>query len=610
MRTLLIVLISVSFSFGQNIKDITNQVISTSDNDSIIVSEISSWIIDNIEFNTKIFKEDKIYSIDYITKNKLATPNGFALLFSKMLNIANIKNSTVDGYYKGVFYENGDAVLRANHIWNAVFINEEWHLFDLTLAKGIIVNPETTNANKHKLEFINKYNKYMLFADPTEFRKTHLPLQKYWQLSSKPITVDEFTKGIYIKNTSSKYDFISDIDKNTYRKRELNKMLATYDIAYKENNKNIMIVGLQNYKLAKQKYSKVERGSVSDELDYKKAIALVNRYNQQVVLKYNAHIRNVKQEYRRKTTNSKTFSTSNLKVINENIRIVKRDIIERDKIIVNFNNKNKLYNDLIGKYKSSIIESDNNINSNINIILEQDKLNDLYKKLDSISLILKSINTDAIKHNTNYIINIEDSISSLLLERIELENHKNTFIINFGWNNILVFEKINDSITSNRLKTNLQLNIINSNIDTSYFKNIGSIKVLVQNAENQYNLMTSEVVSDTIFSLFNKKMNMIYNDAQTIFTSNINALKVITTRLDGNYNEQNKELLSLLNMQLKSEKDRLVNVGNYYNELMNNEINIFNSAIEKCNIRITKPFNKYLKDGCQEFPIVEFIYFE
>ena len=64
-----------------------------------------------------------------------------------------------------------------NHAWNAVKIQERWHLVDVTWDAGHI-----EGKIYHK-----QYGTAYLFADPRQFLYTHFPTDAKWQLLQRPM---------------------------------------------------------------------------------------------------------------------------------------------------------------------------------------------------------------------------------------------------------------------------------------------------------------------------------------------------------------------------------------------------------------------------------------
>lgn len=604
IRVLFILIISITVSYSQNsesVKELTNQIVNDNDNDSIKVAKISNWIINNIKFNTKAFKTNEIFTCDETIKKKAATNQGYSNLFAKMLDFAKIKNSQITGYYKGVFYENGDKFLRANHIWNAAFINNKWYLFDITLASGYLQNASLTNANTQKLKWVKSYNKDMLFADIYNFRKTHLPLQKYWQLINTPITITEFEQNIFVKKRNENYDYIKQIDANYVKHPKLKNILKSYDIAFKENPNNVSIIGIKYNMQAIDLFQPIKKRSVSDEADYKKIISKINSLNKRASLQFASHIRNVKKEYKLRAVKNKTFSTKNTKQINTEIKTTNQDIAKRQKIIEQLNKKNETFLSLIETYEKSKINYENKAPAIASDISTYTKLKKEYSEIINILNNIKQIDTDTIEYKIKSINILEDSVNKMLSYRLNYEEQKTNFINNFSFNRLSIYNNINDFIELYKNIISKLITEFNSNVDTSYFNIETKLKLLVKRAEIHYKkaktIIVSKKMEDSIFTLLNNTIDSIYNNAQFVLKANISSFKPMIKNLNKGYFNNYKNILSELEKQLKAETERYNNFNEYYNQLQNQEINLFNSFISKCNKRITKSYNDYKKEG-------------
>ncbi len=613
----LILFLSISIAYGQNykaVKALTNQIINVNDEDSVKVVKISKWITKNIKLNTKAFKTNELLTCDEIIKKKQATNQAYSKLFAKMLDYAKIKNSQITGYYKGIFYENNDKFLRANHKWNTAFINGKWYLFDLTLASGYLQNNNTTNANPQKLKWIKSYNKDMLFADIYNFRKTHLPLQKYWQLTNTPITLIEFEQNILTKKKTENYNYLKQIDANYIKHPKLKNIIKNFDIAFKDNPKNVSLMGIKYNMQAVYSFEPIKKRSVSNDAEYKKAISKINNLNKQASMQFASHIRNIKKEYKLKGIKNKSFSTKNTKQINAEIKIVNQAIAKRQKIIEQLNKKNEIFLSLIQTYEKSKINDENKIIAKPVEISAKVKLTKEYNALTNTLNTIIKIDTDTIKYKIKSINILEDSVNKMLNYRLNYEKQKTNFINNFSFNRLSIYNNINDSIKSYKKIISELISVFNSNVDTSYFSIETKLKRMVKLAEIHYKkaktIITSKKMENSILALLNNTIDSVYYNAQLVLKANISKFKPMIKNLNKAYFNNYKKILSELNEQQKSEIIRYNNFTEYYNQLQNTEINLFNSFIEKCNKRITKSYDDYKKEGVEPIGEVKLIFVE
>lgn len=87
-----------------------------------------------------------------------------------------------------------------NHEWNTVRLNGTWKMVDVTWGAGFF------NNNK---KYIQQYNPYYLFADPTELIHTHLPTNARWQLLTSPVTTMHFHQEVHYHAGFFQNDIIS-----------------------------------------------------------------------------------------------------------------------------------------------------------------------------------------------------------------------------------------------------------------------------------------------------------------------------------------------------------------------------------------------------------------
>jgi len=617
IRLTFILIISISVSYSQNskaVKELTKKIFSENDNDSIKVVKVCNWITKNIKLNTKAFKTQQTLSCDEIISKKIATNQGYSLLFSKILDYAKIKNSQITGYYKGVFYEKNDEFLRANHMWNAVFIQDRWYLFDITLASGYLQNASSTNAYLQKLKWVKSYNKDMLFVDINYFRKTHLPLQKYWQLTNTPITITEFEQNIFVKKKNEKYDYKKQIDANYVKRPKQKDILKNFKIGLKENQKNISLEGLKYNIQAMKKFKPVKRRSISNEGDYKKTIAEINKLNKQASLQFASHIRNVKKLYKQKATRNKNYTTKNTRIINDEVKTINIAIIKRERIIEQFNKKNEIFSSMIEAYEKKKINDENKTYASKNDISKNTKLVTEFNELKKLLELIKKINIDTIKLKIENINILEDSVCKLLSYRYNYEKQKTNFINNFSFNRLSVYNNVVDSISWYKKTTLSLVTEFNSNVDTSYFNIESKIKLLIKQAESHYKkaktIIVSKKMDNSVFALFNNTIDSIYMSSQQILKTNTSAFKPMIKKLGKAYLSTNKDVLSELENQQKAETERYDNFTKYYNELLNQEVNLFNSFTDKCNKRITRSYDDYKKQGSESLEEVKLIFVE
>jgi hypothetical protein len=71
-----------------------------------------------------------------------------------------------------------------NHAWNAVFLNNQWHLCDPTWASGYV--------NSGRTEFTRKFNENYFLTNPGLFITQHYPTNSSWTLLTNKPSLKQF----------------------------------------------------------------------------------------------------------------------------------------------------------------------------------------------------------------------------------------------------------------------------------------------------------------------------------------------------------------------------------------------------------------------------------
>lgn len=140
------------------------------------------WITDNIEYNYGHRTADP----DKAVKNKKAVCIGYAMLFKEMCTSAGIECEVITGYSKTRTTDINRKLKKTDHAWNAIKLNDEWYLLDVTWATSYY------DTRNHK--FIKEFDELFYLTPPEIFAKNHLPKDKKWQLLNKPVSKRIFTE--------------------------------------------------------------------------------------------------------------------------------------------------------------------------------------------------------------------------------------------------------------------------------------------------------------------------------------------------------------------------------------------------------------------------------
>lgn len=125
-------------------------------------------------------KKEEKRIINKAMETKKANCYGYSLIVKEVCDLLKIESVIISGYAKGSLFDIGKNNLIKNHAWNAVKINNEWKLLDISWAVGYLVTEQETA------------NDYYYFKSPNEFVNQHLPANPKWQLTPNKVSKKDF----------------------------------------------------------------------------------------------------------------------------------------------------------------------------------------------------------------------------------------------------------------------------------------------------------------------------------------------------------------------------------------------------------------------------------
>lgn len=229
---------------------------------------IFAWVATNIKYDYKQYFSGQGASsetdIMRILKKKRAICFQYAELMNFLCAKADIHSVTVTGYAKDRLFDINDTIYFDNHAWNAVKLNDKWHVYDVTWAAGgyeyrptkftekltrlqqrifdkhvkdlkrkiilkqakneycnipkkrevkrftvrglpffwrVIYKTLNIFPKRYKIDHGKLHNKNYFLTDPRLFAITHFPNVPYWSLTSEISSVRDYSAD------SSYYDF-------------------------------------------------------------------------------------------------------------------------------------------------------------------------------------------------------------------------------------------------------------------------------------------------------------------------------------------------------------------------------------------------------------------
>jgi transglutaminase/protease-like cytokinesis protein 3 len=164
------------------------------------VDAIFYWVTDNIEYDYEALNNSKPYpefdikptfdTVEYhrlynesvaniVLQRKKGICDGYSRLFKSLCNHAGIQCEVVNGKTKDPL--NNDLM---GHAWNAVKIENKWHLVDPTWASG------------HGIDTFNKERDLFYYLTPPEILfLNHYPNDQRWTLMDKSYNLEKFRQS-------------------------------------------------------------------------------------------------------------------------------------------------------------------------------------------------------------------------------------------------------------------------------------------------------------------------------------------------------------------------------------------------------------------------------
>lgn len=147
----------------------------------------------------KNLEEYKADLLKKVIKKKKGVCDDYSLLFHSIVRELGYNSFIVEGLTKK---ENGKVTKSSSHSWNAVEVDGQWKLYDVTWGSGYV---------NEKKKFVKKYSDKWYEVSPDDLIKTHLPFDPIWQLSESPFTYNDFEKGSRSNTDEIGYDYESKI---------------------------------------------------------------------------------------------------------------------------------------------------------------------------------------------------------------------------------------------------------------------------------------------------------------------------------------------------------------------------------------------------------------
>jgi transglutaminase/protease-like cytokinesis protein 3 len=162
-----------------------------------------------------------------LIRDKTAICSGYAMLLDQMCSKVGIPCAIISGYGR-TSEENNRKIVRADHAWNSVQLQNKWYLCDATWASGYY--------DDYKKRFTKDFDENYFLTDPSLLVANHYPTDTSWTLLLQTPTLREFLNAPVKTSYYLKYKL------NTYSPSSgviRIKKGAAVDFQFSCNEKNI-----------------------------------------------------------------------------------------------------------------------------------------------------------------------------------------------------------------------------------------------------------------------------------------------------------------------------------------------------------------------------------
>lgn len=164
------------------------------------------WVINHIRYDCEGLKnKNSRWALDSVLLYRKAVCAGYVNVFRNLCEASGVECIDINGFGRSGLEDlllPIDSFL-TNHTWNAVKVDGQWRLIDITWASGY-TNEDCSSFTPHR-------NDWYFCADPVRFAWDHYPQDSSWQLLPQPISWNEFYRypllyqGIWENNMNDFY---------------------------------------------------------------------------------------------------------------------------------------------------------------------------------------------------------------------------------------------------------------------------------------------------------------------------------------------------------------------------------------------------------------------
>lgn len=148
---------------------------------------IYTWIAHNIKYDVSALSAIKDgqppdVTVENVLRKRVTVCGGYANLYQKLAEKMGLKSVIIEGYGRGADFGLFPLDYQVNHAWNAVEIDGNWYLLDVTWGAGHVKDGI----------FYPEFEPFYFATPPEKLIYTHFPQDAKWQLLDNPISREKF----------------------------------------------------------------------------------------------------------------------------------------------------------------------------------------------------------------------------------------------------------------------------------------------------------------------------------------------------------------------------------------------------------------------------------
>jgi len=552
------------------------------------VKAIYSWISHSIKYDVDQwlgFNTEHSSSRHILFRRKGSSAD-FSYLFAKLCRYASVPNVIVSGYLKNEYTDYGYQYISDDHTWNAIYLNNEWKLYDVCLDAGKIEYYKRTFAGyfvylfslgtSDRLVYKPHFQKspslayYALSGD--RFKKDHAPANRLWQLVNPNYSLTHFEtdSSYFLQKEINSDNYKTDTSFNEerwmyYQMSESEKEISDGKEAFQFNPKNNFRYAKGLFIQAQLNTNKVfeenENRSVPENIKpiidsanslLSKSITLLDTNlvvlkakKNELITASKAKKEIIKEQNKRlsRSTDTKQKTISSAKIVGVQIKITEKTTKSFNKSIKRKITKDKTYKNTDSAYKTNIKDSTENRN------LANMHINSI------VALQLKINASNTLLHNQkNDIINNLKQIKENTVQNISTQKIVCDLRLDFYDDFDKEIRNIKDSLSPLKLKIDsLLIDTVYKNKINAYYKEFNNLKRELGKLYKEESNLQKHLIKLKKCTTTSSYIDSIYMTQKEEFKKYCNAMNSEIV----NFNKEFKDVIKLskeLSEPVKEEK--------------------------------------------------------